>query len=349
MNDLLPARVDMSSVVALRDRADAVVEWAREADDVEALWDQSRAAAALERYVDDAETERRLRRARGWTMTHLGRVLGDGVGHGGDRRSSPRADLNVPRQRAVEARLLRQWALVKGDVEVIAALEAGMALKPILRLIAERTPVEVGEGDVLEGDRWKIITGDFRKAVRSLPERSVDLIITDPPYPTEHLPLYSDLAEVAAWLLQPRGLLLVVTGQLNLPAVMELLGDFMTYGWCFRLDLPGTNSRIMGRHIIQTWKPVLAYSTGTWPSGEWRTDRVVSPAPDQAEFAWGQSVAPAVDLIESYSRPDALVLDPFLGGGAYGEAALRAGRRFLGVEIVPSKATNAGRRLAEVA
>ena len=342
---LLPERVDTSNVIALRDLADATVEWAAESDDADALWDASRRAGALERYVDDIETEKRLRRARGWTMAHLGRVLGDGPGHGPGRgKLTERGGFPVPDQRKTEARRLRTWALDKGDEDVVAALDAGMALAPILRMIAERTPVARATSFV-EGERWKILPGDCREVARDFDDQSVDLIITDPPYPTKYLPLYSDLAEIAGRLLTPRGLLFVITGQLNLPAVMELLGDYMTYGWTFMLDLPGTNSRIMGRHLIQTWKPVLAYSTGTWPSGEWRPDRVVSPAPDQAEFAWGQSVAPARDLIESFSPPDAVVLDPFCGGGAYGEAALRAGRRFVGIELDGDRFDIASKRL----
>lgn len=344
---LLPDRVDTSNIVALRDVADATVEWARDTDDVAALWEASRRAAALERYVDDVETEKRLRRARGWTLTHLGRVLGDGrPGTRTDLQPLP-SSVKVPPNRASEARQLRRWALDMGDPEVVEALDDGKPVSVVLRLIAERTPVEVGES--VAGERWQLLSGDFREVTRTLPDQSVDLIVTDPPYPTEYLPLYGDLSEVAARLLHPRGLLFVLTGQMNLPTVIELLGRFMTYGWCFRHDLPGSNSRIMGRHLIQTWKPFLAYSTGTWPSGEWRPDRVIGDGKDQAEFAWGQSAGPAVDLIESYSRPDALVLDPFTGGGAYGEAALRAGRRFIGIELVPAKLALAAHRLQKVA
>ena len=345
---LLPetVAVDTSAVVALRDAADATVEWAAETDDAAALWDASRRAGVLERYVDDVETEKRLRWARGWTMAHLGRVLGDGPGHGPGRGNRPSPDgFLVPRQRVAEARRLRTWALDKGDADVVEALDAGMALAPILRMIAERTPVAAADADIVEGDRWRLIAGDFRDVCAEMPAESVDMIVTDPPYPNRDLPLYGALGAVARRLLTRRGLLLVVTGQLNLPAIHALLGEHMTYGWTFRLDLPGTNSRIMGRHLIQTWKPVLAYSTGTWPSGEWRSDRVISPAPDQDEHGWGQSVAPIVELVESFSRPDAIVLDTFTGGGAYGEAVLRAGRRFVGVELDAESFDTARRRL----
>lgn len=53
----------------------------------------------------------------------------------------------------------------------------------------------------------------------------------------------------------------------------------------------------------------------------------------------GKSVHPTckpLDLMKwltaTYSREGDLVLDPFMGSGATGEAALALGRRFLGVE-----------------
>ena len=44
--------------------------------------------------------------------------------------------------------------------------------------------------------------------------------------------------------------------------------------------------------------------------------------------------------------PGAVVLDPFAGSGSTGVAALRTGRRFLGVEIVPEYADLAAERLS---
>ena len=34
-----------------------------------------------------------------------------------------------------------------------------------------------------------------------------------------------------------------------------------------------------------------------------------------------------------HTQPGDLVLDPFMGGGAFGEAAVRLGRRFIGIEL----------------
>ena len=54
--------------------------------------------------------------------------------------------------------------------------------------------------------------------------------------------------------------------------------------------------------------------------------------------------APLAALLEP-APPGAPVLDPFAGSGSTGVAALRTGRRFLGVEIVPEYADLAAERL----
>lgn len=53
-------------------------------------------------------------------------------------------------------------------------------------------------------------------------------------------------------------------------------------------------------------------------------------------------------LVRVVSEPGGLVIDPFCGSGSTGEAALRRGRRFLGVERAPHYAETARRRLAAI-
>ena len=62
-------------------------------------------------------------------------------------------------------------------------------------------------------ERFQLHHGDFAEVSRALPDASVDVIITDPPYPKEYLPLYGQLAQVAGRLLKPGGALLVMVGQ----------------------------------------------------------------------------------------------------------------------------------------
>lgn len=351
--ELLPEKVESrSEQIAVREQVNALIQWAAETDDAESLNENMRRDEALQKLVDDVETIQALMRGLRWLEVHAGRVLGMDVTQG------ERTDLTlarVPKSWSVDDqkryRQLARWTIGRHETpEIVELVDKGAARNQILRRIAELTPR--GKGD----DRWQGLDGqwmvahaDFRQFCQDIPAESVDLIVTDPPYPTEHLHLFGDLAEQAARLLDPRGIAFVLSGKLHLPDVLEHLGRHLNYGWMFLLDLPGANSRIMGRHIIQTWKPILAYTTGTWPAGQWGHDRVTSPAPDQSLHAWAQNAEPMRELIRRYTRPNAIVLDPFCGSGAYGRAALLEGRRFIGVDIHADAVATAQNRLAAVA
>jgi len=56
-------------------------------------------------------------------------------------------------------------------------------------------------------------------------------------------------------------------------------------------------------------------------------------------------VSALVPLVESFSRPDQIVIDPFCGSGSTLVAARQTGRRFIGFEIDPTYATIARTRL----
>ena len=86
-------------------------------------------------------------------------------------------------------------------------------------------------------------------------------------------------------------------------------------------------------------------------TGEYRNKRsvwTVSTKPlKEAHFA-----AYPIDLIEpcvlASSRPGGLVIDPFLGSGTTGIAALRHGRNFIGIDINPDYCLIAEKRLAKI-
>jgi len=196
--------------------------------------------------------------------------------------------------------------------------------------------------------RLQMLHGDFRDRLADVPDASVDLVLTDPPYPSTFTPLWSDLAEVAARVLGPRGLLIAYAPLFNLPEVHDRLREHLTFGWELALLLSGSNSRFMGRHMMRAWRPIVAYSTGTWPAGAWGTDVLTSPAPAKDNYRWEQSIEPAVELVERFCPLDGLVVDPFVGTGTFGAAAGNTGRRFIGCEMDGQRFADATRRLATV-
>lgn len=52
-------------------------------------------------------------------------------------------------------------------------------------------------------------------------------------------------------------------------------------------------------------------------------------------------------IIQNYSEPDALILDPFLGSGTTTRACLNLNRRFIGIEISPEYCKIAEQRLKQ--
>ena len=142
-----------------------------------------------------------------------------------------------------------------------------------------------------------MLRGEFQTRLASLTPGSIDAIITDPPYPSSMAPLWSDMADLATWALRPGGLLLALSGKIELADRMQRLVDSgLHYGWVYAEPLIGSNTRILGRHIGQEWKPWLAFSRDEWPSGhiDWHGDMLPVGARDKtSRMSWRQAVEPA--------------------------------------------------------
>lgn len=54
------------------------------------------------------------------------------------------------------------------------------------------------------------------------------------------------------------------------------------------------------------------------------------------------------DIIERFTNPGDLILDPFLGGGTTGAAAVSMGRKFIGTDIKPLNIDISLKRIKEV-
>jgi len=52
-------------------------------------------------------------------------------------------------------------------------------------------------------------------------------------------------------------------------------------------------------------------------------------------------------LIQNYTQPGDLILDPFMGSGTTGVAAVKLGRKFIGIEIDEGYFEIAKRRISE--
>ncbi|MBT9132960.1 MAG: DNA adenine methyltransferase YhdJ [Firmicutes bacterium] len=196
-------------------------------------------------------------------------------------------------------------------------------------------------------DRYRLICGDLRSV--EIDAESIDVIITDPPYPKEYLPLYEDLAKLAAKVLRPGGSLVAMTGHSYLPEIINLMTPHIKYYWtaCY-LTLGGSSPHIWQKNVNTFWKPLLWFVKGEY-KGECVGDVCKSQSRDKQFHDWGQSESGMADIVERFSRPGDVVMDPFMGSGTTGVVALQLNRRFVGIDIDPECITVCKQRIAEAA
>lgn len=224
---------------------------------------------------------------------------------------------------------VRDGSLLLRPAEMLMKRERVQAEEQAARVVvAAAIPADAS------GHGWRMFAGDFRDRLAEIPAGSVDLIVTDPPYPSEFLPLWTELAIHAKRVLAPQGIIVALSGKIQMNAVMDRLGDHLDYGWIYAQPLPGSHSRILARKILQGWKPWLAYSNGAWPSGrvDWHVDLLDASTYTKDHYRWEQDSGPARSLIENLCPIGGTILDPFSGTGSYGLLAVAMGREFIGVE-----------------
>lgn len=182
--------------------------------------------------------------------------------------------------------------------------------------------------------------------IQHLEPGSVDLIFTDPPYPVEFVECWSELGELATKALKPGGFLLAYTGQYTMLDAIDRLRDAgMSYFWCHAVQHDGAFFRMNATHVQCGWKPVLVFRNGPGDPPNWHKDIVTDGTREKGEHEWQQSEAEAAYWISELSRPDDLVVDPFLGGGTTAVVCRDLGRRFVGCEVDEHAVQNARERL----
>lgn len=200
-------------------------------------------------------------------------------------------------------------------------------------------------------DRYRILHGDFVQMAKQIEPESVDVIITDPPYPKEYLDLYEDLAIVARDLLKPGGSLVVMVGQSYLPEILEKMTPHIRYHWTLAYLTPGGQSvQLWQRKVNTFWKPLLWFVNGDY-TGDWIGDVAKSAVNDNDKrfHHWGQSESGMADIINRFSKPGDTILDPFMGGGTTGVVAVSMNRKFIGIDIDQKAVETSKARIAEVA
>ena len=193
---------------------------------------------------------------------------------------------------------------------------------------------------------WRVYAADIEDGLPMIGDESVDWVITDPPYPQQYLPLYSALSRVCARVLKPGGAAIVMVGQTYLPEVLRRLSERLQYYWIMSYLTPGQSPNLMHRKVNTQWKP-LVWLTKDGYTGPTVSDVFRSDANDKRFHHWGQSESGMAAIVERFSKPGDVILDPFMGAGTTGVVAVEMHRRFVGVDLDPSSVAMAKSRLVQ--
>lgn len=191
----------------------------------------------------------------------------------------------------------------------------------------------------------KLFHGDFTELQKEIADSSIDLIFTDPPYGKEYLPLYQELARLAMRVLKPRGSLVFFVGYILLDEVFNIFKDFsltnnnstkLKYWWTLAVKHSGHHTKIYPRYVFAEWKPLLWYVKGERANdlvvSNTIGDYIESTAPSKLLHEWQQSPVEAEYIIKNLTIENQSILDPMMGTGNTGLAALKLNRKFIGIE-----------------
>ena len=192
----------------------------------------------------------------------------------------------------------------------------------------------------------KLFHGDFIELQKEIADSSIDLIFTDPPYGKEYLPLYQELARLAVRVLKPGGSLVFFVGHIILDEVIRIFHNFslnnninnlgLKYWWTLAVKHSGNHQKIHPRHVFAEWKPLLWYVEGERANdltiSNTIGDYIESTPPSKLLHEWQQSTVEEEYIIKNLTIENQSILDPMMGSGTTGIAALNLKRKFIGIE-----------------
>ena len=206
----------------------------------------------------------------------------------------------------------------------------------------------------------RFLLGNCVKIMSEFPDNAVDLILTDPPYLVD----FRDRSgrsiagdKTAEWL-QPAS-----DAMFRVLKKDALMISF--YGWN-RVDAfvgawKKAGFRIAGHLVFtKTYASKSAYvgyrHECAYILAKGRPRLPENPLPDVQGWKYSgnrhhpteKPVSSLQPLIESFTPPRAIVLDPFAGSGSTCVAAQLAGRRYIGIELLPQYHEIGVQRLATV-
>ncbi|AVV40039.1 DNA methyltransferase [Pantoea agglomerans] len=206
----------------------------------------------------------------------------------------------------------------------------------------------------------RFMRGDSVEIMAGFPDNSIDFILTDPPY----LVGFKDRSG--------RSIANDVSDEWVLPASREMFRVLKNnslavsfYGWnrvdVFMQAWKAAGFRVVGHLVFtKTYASKSAFvgyqHESAYLLAKGRPPLPAKPLPDVMPWQYTgnrhhpteKPVSVLQPLIETFTKPGDLVLDPFAGSGSTCVAADQCGRRWIGIELLEQYHTAGLRRLGEL-
>jgi len=311
--------------------AEQVLERSSTIDDPMALWDGATSLAGLaQKWNGHGREKNEIKTAQMFVEIELGQRLGPRPEWGNQTTAQgiPHAVSGIPQQRVSE--LQRFYG--HRDLLIEAVRNGKRSRRTLLLAVDEAEAVEPDDTEL------DIRHGDFRDQLGDIEPGSVTLILTDPPYPTEYLPLWSALGDFAEKALSDGGSLVAYCGQAVMPEALDRLSAHLRYWWTLALLNSAGTQMIPGKFVSAGWKPILWYVKDHRINQSMLPDRINGSPPRKTvptgdDGTWAQGLDELKPIISALTAPGDLIVDPFAGSGTTGLAALSFGRRFVGATL----------------
>jgi hypothetical protein len=193
--------------------------------------------------------------------------------------------------------------------------------------------------------RYTLHTGDFAKTLGAIKAGSISLVCTDPVWGRE-FDRYEELGAAMARVLEPQGYAVVMIGPGYLPSLLEGFSAHLTYRWTLCVLRLNRQVQDWGSGMMSAWLPAGVFTSGRARTHRFESDVIGQHKRNGTLGIWEKEEEIPAEIIKRFTLPGDLVVDPCVGLGSTGSAALRLARRFIGGDIDPARIKATAARLA---
>lgn len=219
---------------------------------------------------------------------------------------------------------------------------------------------DFGYAEARVSERFQLWQGDCLTILPTLAAGSISMTFADPPYNVglDYVE-YSDKLQPAdyrdwckKWFIECRRItnhsIVITPGMVSVPMwLADIERTHYLIAWtkqnnCSRNYIGKTSG-------FQTWEPILVYGKSKTTILRDSVNIPIYMQNDTGSHPCPKPLRLLEWIIEQFTEPGDIVFDPFMGSGTTGVAAVRAGRKFVGIEKAPEYFTIARQRITDAA